>query len=98
MNQNETLLIREECVKGTQTYSPPEIYDERYENTDISKRDLWSIGVIAYELCTLRVPFSSRHAIIENPHDPIQDELYSDELIDVINSLLDKNPEQRPSI
>jgi len=37
-------------------------------------------------------------AILNNPHDPIPDKLYSDELIDLINRLLTKDPGQRPSI
>ena len=37
-------------------------------------------------------------AIVNNPHDPIPDKLYSDELKDIINRLLTKDPEQRPSI
>ena len=35
---------------------------------------------------------------MNNPHDPIQDNVYSDELKDLIDLLLTKNPEQRPSI
>ena len=79
MNPNNTRLSREEAEKGGVTieYSPPEILDERYENKNILKQDLWSIGVIAYQLCTLRLPFrsdfprSTINAIINNPHDPI---------------------------
>ena len=37
-------------------------------------------------------------AILNNPHDPIPHKLYSDELKDIINRLLTKDPEQRPSI
>ena len=37
-------------------------------------------------------------AILNNPHDPIPHKLYSDELKDIINKLLTKDPEQRPSI
>jgi serine/threonine protein kinase len=37
-------------------------------------------------------------AIVNNPHDPISHDLYSDELKDIINKLLTKDPEQRPSI
>ena len=37
-------------------------------------------------------------AIVNNPHEPILDKLYSDELKDFINSLLIKDPEQWPSI
>ena len=37
-------------------------------------------------------------AILNNPHDPIPHNFYSDELKDIINLLLTKDPEQRPSI
>ena len=65
---------------------------------------MWSIGVIAYQLCTLRLPFKREYpaatiaAILTTPHDPIPHKLYSDELKEIINSLLTKDPEKRPSI
>jgi serine/threonine protein kinase len=65
---------------------------------------VWAIGVIAYQLCSLRLPFYSEDsfatmmAIVNNPHEPITDELYSEELKDIINRLLAKDPEKRPSI
>jgi serine/threonine protein kinase len=37
-------------------------------------------------------------AILNNPHDPIPHMIYSDELKEIINSLLTKDPELRPSI
>ena len=37
-------------------------------------------------------------AILNNPPDPILHKIYSDELKDIINRLLTKDPEQRPSI
>jgi serine/threonine protein kinase len=37
-------------------------------------------------------------AIVNNPHDPIPHKHYSDELKDIINRLLTKDPEHRPSI
>jgi serine/threonine protein kinase len=82
----------------------PEILNARFAKPNISKQDVWSIGVIAYQLCTLRLPFKSELtgatavAIINNPHDPIPHKMYSDELKDIINKLLTKDPEQRPSI
>jgi serine/threonine protein kinase len=36
--------------------------------------------------------------IINNPHDPIKEKLYSVELIDIIDRLLTKDPKKRPSI
>jgi serine/threonine protein kinase len=37
-------------------------------------------------------------AILNSPHDPIPHKIYSDELKEIINRLLTKDPEQRPSI
>jgi serine/threonine protein kinase len=60
--------------------------------------------VIAYQLCTLRLPFKSDSpaktiaAILTTPHDPIPNKMYSDYLKEIINKLLTKDPEQRPSI
>jgi serine/threonine protein kinase len=60
--------------------------------------------VIAYQLCTLRLPFKKEQpsatavAILNNPHDPIPHKSYSDDLKDLINRLLTKDPEQRSSI
>jgi serine/threonine protein kinase len=55
-------------------------------------------------LCTLRLPFWSEFAegtivaILNNRHDPIPHKFYSDELKDIINNLLIKDPEKRISI
>jgi len=82
----------------------PEILNEMLAKPNISKQDVWSIGVIAYQLCTLRLPFKKDSpaatiaAILTTPHDPIPHKLYSDELKDIINRLLTKDPQQRPSI
>ena len=82
----------------------PEILDASLAKPNISKQDVWSIGVIAYQLCTLRLPFKCESpaatiaAILTSPHDPIPHKLYSDELKDIINLMLTKDPEQRPSI
>jgi NIMA (never in mitosis gene a)-related kinase 1/4/5 len=92
------------AIKGTVEYLAPEILSSSLAKPNISKQDVWSIGVIAYQMCTLRLPFKSEHAgataaaILNNPHDPIPHKLYSDELKDIINRLLTKDPEKRPSI
>ena len=60
--------------------------------------------MIAYQLCTLSHPFKAEkpagtlNAILNKPHDPIPLNLYSDELKDIVNRLLIKDPEHRPSI
>jgi serine/threonine protein kinase len=92
------------AIKGTIEYLAPEILNASLAKPNISKQDVWSIGVIAYQLCTHRLPFkcdqpaTTMMAIVNNPHDPIPHKLYSDELKDTINRLLTKDPEQRPSI
>jgi serine/threonine protein kinase len=44
-------------IKGTVEYLAPEILNARQAKPNISKQDVWSIGVIAYQLCALRLPF-----------------------------------------
>jgi serine/threonine protein kinase len=44
-------------IKGTIEYVAPEILNAILAKPNISKQDVWSIGVIAYQLCTLRLPF-----------------------------------------
>jgi serine/threonine protein kinase len=90
-------------ISGTVEYLAPEILNSSLAKPNISKQDVWSIGVIAYQLCTLRVPFkgvqtgATVSAILNNHHNLILDKLYSDELKDIINTLLIKDPELRPS-
>jgi serine/threonine protein kinase len=86
-------------------YMAPEILNaSSLGKPNISKNDEWSIGVIAYKLCTLRLPFkleslaATKEAILTAPHDPIVHKIYSDELKDIINRLLTKDPAERLSI
>jgi serine/threonine protein kinase len=82
----------------------PEILEASKKKPNITKQDVWSIGVFAYQLCTLRLPFTGETpgativAILTTPHDPIPHKLYSDELKGLINLLITKDPEHRPSI
>ena len=72
------------AIKGTVEYLAPEILNSKLAKPNISKQDVWSIGVIAYQLCALRLPFKSEQtggtisAILNNPHDQIPHKLYSD--------------------
>ena len=81
----------------------PEILNAKSAKPKITKQDVWSIGVMAYELCTFRIPFkcatsgATIDAIIKDTQIPIE-QGYSAGLKDLINRLLIKDPEQRPSI
>ena len=91
-------------IHGTVEYAAPEILNETIAKPNISKQDVWSIGVMAYQLCTLQLPFKAEkpagtlNAILNKPYVPITHKLYSDELKDIIDWLLTKDPELRPSI
>ena len=70
----------------------------------ITKQDIWAIGVIAYQLCTFKLPFNNQSssgdmidAIKKDPHPPIEQD-FSEELKDLISCMLIKDPEHRPSI
>jgi serine/threonine protein kinase len=66
---------------GTPYFMPPEvIQDKPYD----AKADVWSLGVILYELITLKKPFDGNdhrdlfNAIISKPIDPLPDETSAD--------------------
>jgi serine/threonine protein kinase len=42
---------------GSPLYTSPEIWNS--ENGYNEKCDIWSLGVVIYELCTLKVPFEA---------------------------------------
>ena len=79
----------------------PEIHLKPTETADITKQDVWAIGVIAYEICNFTLPFTGSNAlsmiraVVEDPPKPFVHQGYSAELKD---QLLTKDPAQRPSI
>ena len=84
---------------GTPYYASPEVWkDNPYDY----KCDIWSIGVILYELCTLNVPFRGTNlkTLVKNinsgKYDPIPRN-YSKELSLILNMMLVVNPNKRKS-
>ena len=90
--------------KGSLNYIAPEMFkNSKYNN----KVDLWSLGCIIYELCTLKYCFDFdefggviglSNSIINMKHNNIDLKYYSYELQKLIDSLLKKNYEERPNI
>lgn len=86
-------------VVGTPYFISPEICERKPYN---DKTDIWSLGCILYELCTLRHAFeATSHAalllkIVRSQQKPIS-ETYSKELAEIIDGCLCKDPEARYS-
>lgn len=84
---------------GTPLYFSPEVcaeetYDER--------SDVWSLGVVFYEMCTLRHPFEADHLpgliqqILTKEVAPFSVELDS-RFEDIVLKMLSKDPRERPT-
>lgn len=92
-------LERAQTVVGTPYYMSPEVC----KNEPYSFRsDMWSLGCILYELCTLNRAFSGQNllslldSILKKPHKPLPSN-YSKNLNELVNKLLKKDPADRPS-
>ena len=84
---------------GTPLYLAPEVWDDlKYDD----KCDVWSLGCIFYELCTLSPPFYGqnyrelRTNVKKGQYNPIPND-YSDDLKQIIDWMLVVNPNNRKS-
>ncbi|XP_031195092.1 serine/threonine-protein kinase Nek5 isoform X2 [Mastomys coucha] len=96
---NNSMELAQTCA-GTPYYLSPEICQNRPYN---NKTDIWSLGCVLYELCTLRHPFESDnlpHLVLKicqgrvvpiSPH-------FSRDLQSLIPQLFRVSPQDRPSI
>ncbi len=94
-----TMDMAKTCI-GTPYYMSPELFrNEPYNN----KSDIWAMGCILYELCTLKHAFDANSLsnlaskIIRGRYPPI-DRKYSSGTRDLIKSMLAPKPTQRPLI
>jgi len=85
---------------GSPYYLSPEIV----QNMNYSfKSDIWSLGVLFYEICSLKMPFDAKNLpmlslkIIRGEYNPLPF-VYSNELNSLVTSLLSVDPEKRPNI
>lgn len=86
---------------GTPYYMPPEICNGSKYN---SKCDIWSLGIVMYELMTLGLPFkgSSMQQLLRNivsqPFPSVSSSRYCQELRLLLENMLCKNHTKRPGI
>ena len=84
---------------GTPYYASPEVWqDKPYD----SKSDIWSLGVVLYEMCTLNPPFTdtSMQGLCKKVMKGIYPAIpatYSKDLSSLIATLLQVSPSKRPS-
>lgn len=85
---------------GTPYYLSPEICENRAYN---HKSDVWSLGCILYELCTLTHPFEGASLkllilkILRGIYPPVPGR-YGKPLRDTVAQMLQKDPQMRPSV
>ena len=67
------------------------------------KSDVWALGCILFELCTLKHPFEAENLlglvlkIVSEKHGSIPSQ-YSSDMIYLIDRLLEKDPAKRPKV
>jgi len=94
----DTVMLK--TFYGTPLYLSPELVDNAQYN---EKTDIWSLGIILYELAALHPPFRANtliglaNAIRKGEYEPI-DDMYSKSLQRCIQWLLQLDQKKRPSI
>ncbi|XP_063171466.1 serine/threonine-protein kinase Nek5 [Candoia aspera] len=96
---SNTMEFASTCV-GTPYYLSPEICENKPYN---NKTDIWSLGCVLYELCTLKHPFEGNNLpqlimkICRGHFIPVSTK-YSSDLRLLLSQLFRTSPRDRPSI
>ncbi|KAG1679973.1 hypothetical protein FOA52_007037 [Chlamydomonas sp. UWO 241] len=87
-------------VIGTPYYLSPEICEDRPYNR---KSDIWSLGCLLYELCTLKHAFTGQclpaviMRILSGKYPPVPTR-YPSHLRNLVDSMLKQDPKARPTV
>ena len=96
----DTTLAQAKTFIGTPYYLSPEIVESKPYSF---KSDVWSLGILLYEMCALKMPFDGSSIadlslkIIRGDYKPIPNN-FSKELKLLVTSLLNTDSTKRPSI
>ena len=91
---------RTQSVKGTPYYLAPELLQDQPYSFEA---DIWSLGVVLYEMCCLAYPFVGNSLnclakeIVNGTYADLPDHLSKD-MSFLLKALLKKNGKERPSI
>ena len=94
----QTLFLK--TFYGTPLYASPELCRNKPYT---EKTDMWSLGVVLYEMAALTQPFNAdslvglAEAIKGGVYEPLPKQ-YSQSLCDLVKALLQVDPDKRPSI
>lgn len=93
-------MDKAKTMVGTPYYLSPEIIESKPYSF---KTDVWSLGVILYEMCSLKPPFNAESLhflalkIVKGSFTPIPNH-YSREMKNLVSLLLQVDPIRRPSL
>ena len=100
---NVSKVMKQDMYKtqtGTPYYASPEVWkDQPYD----WRSDIWSLGCVLYEMITLKPPFRAPNMeglykkVVRGIYPKISMDTYSEDIAAVVKSLLQVNPDLRPS-
>ena len=100
LNVSKHMKTSQACTTvGTPIYLAPELWDNQYYDY---KCDIWSLGCIIYELCTLKPPFMGssftrlKKAVKSGIYQSIP-QYYSNDLKKIISWMIQIDPDERKS-
>jgi NIMA (never in mitosis gene a)-related kinase len=93
-------LEKVKTVIGTPYYLSPEIIESKPYSF---ASDIWSLGVLLYEMCMLKPPFVGQSLqflalkIVQGQYEPLHPS-FSMSMRNLVNSMLQLDPNRRPSV
>eukprot|EP01029_Cantina_marsupialis_P003955 TRINITY_DN1397_c0_g7_i1.p1 TRINITY_DN1397_c0_g7~~TRINITY_DN1397_c0_g7_i1.p1 ORF type:complete len:285 (+),score=55.41 TRINITY_DN1397_c0_g7_i1:161-1015(+) len=90
----DSTLGMDRTICGTDPYYSPQLVKEEEYST---KTDIWSLGVVMYELCNGHMPFAGKLQNILNGKPCAFKRQYSQKICNLIVNMLEKEEHERPT-